>query len=309
MAQRLMIGVAVGAVAVAGVAGFAVQRAFGGGDDPAVPAVGLDLRRSVSVYDCPGQSTVGTLHEGDRVFAIAVNETTAGWLLVRDPADPGRTFWISGEVVTADESTDSLPTRACDDIVIAETAASTTTSTSTTTTTTSTPVSESSTTVVPASTVPRTTARPTVTAPPVLTTVPPTTAAPITTPPTAAPPPVTTSPPSTQPPDTQGPALSASASPTVIYEQFQAKLCSPNIAAISATASDPSGVASLRATWSFGGGGNVDLSTGIQPFGPFPAGTIAGDSQNVPITVTATDGLGNTSQTVVTVTVRKAGSC
>jgi hypothetical protein len=89
-------------------------------------------------------------------------------------------------------------------------------------------------------------------------------------------------PPPPPPPDTTGPSLGFSASPNPIYEVNS--LGCPTAAVVTATASDPSGIASMTSSPAGGGGGgSLSIPTG----GPHPPNT------SVTVTVTAVDGAGN----------------
>jgi len=109
----------------------------------------------------------------------------------------------------------------------------------------------------------------------------------------------------------------ASASPAQIWEQHP-NLCSgqPKQSVISATATDPSGVTEMRATWTVGNFFEDEVMTGgatrTTTMGPYPYLTVAEVwpyTEDVTVTITATDGAGNTSQTTVVVTVTGAADC
>lgn len=91
-------------------------------------------------------------------------------------------------------------------------------------------------------------------------------------------------PPPTPPPDTTGPSLGFSASPSTIYHQNT--LGCPTTSVITVTASDPSGIASLSSSPAGSGGGSsisVVVPTQTPPTSQFT------------VTVTAVDGVGNTT--------------
>jgi hypothetical protein len=118
-------------------------------------------------------------------------------------------------------------------------------------------------------------------------------------------------------PDTTGPSLNVSRNPTAIWEQNNLPLCigSPMQATITANASDPSGVTSVRASWAFAnvnenkplGGGP---STWFTTFGPFNYHTVPTlTEQLVTITVRAVDNSGNETVRTTTVLVHSADQC
>lgn len=279
------------------------------------------------MFECPGRSPSGSLHSGDRVVATAV-DPSGSWVAVRNPLSIRERVWVSRSLVVPDGGFDGLPIEPC----VPPPAGAVPDSTTTTVPESTTTVVDGSTTV-PASTTPGPVTTPTTQAPtgptsppatqppsgPSTTTgPPPSTSPPATTPPTTAPPNATTTTTSTtttstttSPPDTSGPTLSATRDPGQIWDDFPAT-CSglPKSSTISASASDPSGVASITASWNFGGGGSANLLTGPKQFGPFdyPAAPANGQ-QNVSILIVATDTLGNASQTSVSVTVTSADTC
>jgi hypothetical protein len=119
-------------------------------------------------------------------------------------------------------------------------------------------------------------------------------------------------------PDTAAPTLSSpSASPDKIWElDFEDAVCEgvPRTAEISVTVVDDSGIDSVVATWSIGGGGSEklgqsgDIYSGT--FGPFPYLTIP-DSAELPVTVTieATDLVGNAGTVQIQLQLISAGTC
>ena len=111
-------------------------------------------------------------------------------------------------------------------------------------------------------------------------------------------------------PDTAGPAISGvSANPSEIWETFP-NTCTGRAkqSTISASASDPSGVSSLTASWAFSA---INETKNIPAqFGPFPDNTIANNTQvNVTITITARDSRGNTSTATTTVVLHSVEQC
>jgi len=178
-------------------------------------------------------------------------------------------------------------------------------------------VSSSST---PATAVPPTSSLPAATstiASPATSAAPVTTGASATTAPTTAP--VTTAAPTTEAPDTTPPAVGqASASPSPIWEEdTEALSCDdePRASTVVVQAGDDRGVASVTMSWQFQGGssGSSSMSgdgTYMGTLGPFPYLTVAdGQSEQVTITITATDGAGNTASTSTAVTVMSTGTC
>jgi hypothetical protein len=114
----------------------------------------------------------------------------------------------------------------------------------------------------------------------------------------AAPPPA--SPPPPPPPDTAGPTISGLARTNAdISEASRATCPFPTTTDVSATVTDPSGVASVRVSWqagSHGGSSAMSLSGGVwrATIGPITRGTMFTD-QSVPLWwgVSAVDTLGN----------------
>ena len=102
-------------------------------------------------------------------------------------------------------------------------------------------------------------------------------------------------------PDTTGPALGQqSASPNPISMEFYPE-CGATVATVSVFATDPSGVASVSASWT-GGGAALSPSGNSWSF-PFSEATIGFTDTVYTITLTAVDALGNASSTAVNVTV------
>lgn len=69
-------------------------------------------RDAVTVYACPGEGAVGTLHRGDRILVIGRNEQ---WLAVRNVRGAGEQVFIAAEAVVADDDLDWLPQVDCAD--------------------------------------------------------------------------------------------------------------------------------------------------------------------------------------------------
>lgn len=78
-------------------------------DDAAPATLGRD---AVTVYACPGEGAVGTLHRGDRILVIGRNEQ---WLAVRNVRGAGEQVFIAAEAVVADDDLDWLPQVDCAD--------------------------------------------------------------------------------------------------------------------------------------------------------------------------------------------------
>jgi hypothetical protein len=119
--------------------------------------------------------------------------------------------------------------------------------------------------------------------------------------PAPAPTPTPTEAPGPVPDDTTGPSLSASAQPTIITMQGFSAYCGPDVSTVSVSADDPSGIAGVTASWS-GGSANLSGSGSSWSFG-FSEDTTGVADTPYTITLTATDGAGNTSSTAVVVTV------
>lgn len=322
--RRILIGLAVAAGAVAvtvGVALGASNRLDVIGDQPVVvPAAAAPFSA------CPGTSELGVLHRNDRVFLTGVDPSGA-WVELRSPVDPDQRVWMQAAYVTGDQAVSGLPTvDRCGTgeytLVLPGGEVE-----QGTTTTTSAPDSSTTTTEAGASTTTTTaggqqaapTTRPGVTITPGQ---PPVTVAPTSPPATASP---TTSPPTTAP-DTTGPSIGGlSRSPSAIWENDGLGItCSPpkpRTSQVTATVSDPSGVASVVVYYSVAGkNGTVtrqaamSLSGGTYraTVGSYPAGTIAdGTTQVVGWTVVATDGKGNQRAAAAnaTITLHGIGEC
>ena len=100
--------------------------------------------------------------------------------------------------------------------------------------------------------------------------------------------------------DTTGPSISASAKPTIITMEGFSAYCGTDVSTVSVTASDPSGIDSVTASWS---GGSAPLVDSGSNWSFAFTGTSTGADVPYTITLTATDGAGNTSSTSVVVTV------
>ena len=121
------------------------------------------------------------------------------------------------------------------------------------------------------------------------------------------------------PVDTSSPTISsASAAPTEIWEQADACSGRYQTSLLTVVASDGSGIASVTGAWStsinFYESGSVDLveadGSWSGTFGPFPDHSVATAlSEDVEVTLTVTDGAGNTSTAEVTVTVTSGWFC
>ena len=114
------------------------------------------------------------------------------------------------------------------------------------------------------------------------------------------------------PADTTAPTITGvSATPNEIWEQDTASLhcgTKPRQATINASANDPSGVASLTASWAFG---SVNQTKNIPAqFGPFPYLTVPDNTHpTITIAITARDTRGNTSTATTTVVVHSTAEC
>jgi hypothetical protein len=244
-------------------------------------------------HQCPGGEQLADFHRGDRVFAPGV-DASGEWVEVRSPVDMAARVWVEARFVTGDGPLDDLPVTDClVPVAISAAAESTTTSTTEAAgdTTTSSTTTETTT----------------------GTTAPPATG--------------TTSPPATgttAPPDSTGPSIAgAAANPVSIWEEDGLGITCPGgtarQATISATVTDPSGVATVTAGWSDPGGSqNVAMSAsgGVYSttLGPYAAGAWDPASTDpydhvVNVTITARDGVGNESTAVVVVTVFEIGQC
>lgn len=108
--------------------------------------------------------------------------------------------------------------------------------------------------------------------------------------------------PEPEPADTTGPDVGQqSASPNSISMEFYPE-CGETVATVSVFATDPSGVASVSASWT---GGSAALSPSGNSWSfPFSEATIGFKDTVYTITLTAVDALGNASSTAVNVTVR-----
>jgi hypothetical protein len=270
------VGLAAVVVLVGAGLGVGIQRAAGIGDDESIE-VALE---AVPVFECPAGAETGEVHRGDRILATG-RDDNGGWVEIRDPRNLSERVWVAARHLVPDADLGDLAVRAC----APEEQAGTQTE---------------------------------ATAPPPL---PPdvTTATP---PGGRAPGPAGNVPgspgnvpgPSGNAPgggaDTAGPAISnVSATPSEIWEQH-ASLCgsAPRQSSINASASDPSGVSSLAASWAFA---SVNETKNIPAhFGLFPYHTIPSNTQQpVTITITARDGRGNSSTTTTTVLLHSADQC
>lgn len=303
-------GAGLGAIAlIGGAAGLGLGLwAADGGNGPGVDGgIRADV---VATYACPGEDETGGLRRGDRIYAVAVDES-GDWLAVRNPLDLGDRIWVATGAVIPDESLDDLPLDGCDprgDLAIAgvevtpeptpeptpddfsldfgeELAIGPTPSVE------ATPPPGSTPTPVPPPPPPGSTAAPVPPPPPPPPPPPGATSTPTPVPPTPAPTPV---------PDGQPPTIQVSASGIEVTE-VNTDGC-PTTLAITATASDNNAVVSVTASWTVGGvfssvpmsnagGGNYTAT-----FGPFGPGTLPRFGfEDVAITATAADAAGNTA--------------
>ncbi len=121
------------------------------------------------------------------------------------------------------------------------------------------------------------------------------------------------------PVDTSAPTISsASAAVSEIWEQADACSGRDQTSLLTVVTSDGSGIASVSGAWSssinFYESGSVNLvesdGSWTGTFGPFPDHSVATAlSEDVKVTLTVTDGAGNTSTAEVTVTVTSGWSC
>jgi hypothetical protein len=319
-------GVGLGAMT----AGFVSERAFGSGDGEVATGT---VRATIITYDCEGEFPTGAVQGGDRVFITGLSDGDETRLRIRNPTQPDETWWMDADQVDADSDLGELVTVPCDGPVADETVDEesgdevaagepTTTASPGTETAETTPATVIIQTpqgpqVVPLSPSPDVTiSGGSGTSP---------SPAPSPSPPGPTPPPPTPTPvppspgPAPPPADTAGPTLSATVSPAEIWEQH-AGLCAgkDRQATISANVSDPSGVAEVRATWSFFGTGGVvnenkvmvGGSTRTAAAGPYAYQVLPSTTQKtLLITVTATDGVGNASTTNVSLLLHSADQC
>lgn len=278
----------VAALALAGgaVAGVALER--GGVVSPLAESEAEAVRADhVDALDCPDGGLVAALTRGDRIFATG--RTEAGdWIEIRSPLDLGARAWLPAAVVDPDgggagnAGLAELPVHDCE-------REAPTTSTSTTSTT----VPETTTTTVPETTTTATTEAPpettTTTRPPRGTTTTPTTAI------------LDQTPPSISSPTRSASLIFTRESPCPNPQQ-------PTFSTISVVVTDAGGGLTVAMSFSFAGSQGTATgsltnqtqqgSTFSGRLGPFPSGAMQNPAGVVPITVTivATDGAGNRSQ-------------
>lgn len=136
--RRLLAAAAVGGIAVAGVAGYAMAAS------DTIDVLGEGTAQvpdaTAAYYACPDEAAIGELHRGDRVFITGQTED-GSWLEVRSPIDLLDRAWVQASIVTPDASVD-LPVVECgltdEELALAtgEVVVDTTTTTSTSTSTT-----------------------------------------------------------------------------------------------------------------------------------------------------------------------------
>lgn len=271
----------VGLAIVGAAGGFVVRNLTQGGETPGRTG-------AASVWDCPESQILDDYSPGSRIYATGRTEDSA-WVQVRDLSSPDRSVWIHAADVDLDGDIAGLPVAECPqaegEIVVASTTTTTTISEGSTTTT-----------LPPSTTTTRqstTTTRPSTT--------------------TTGPPTTTT----TAPPDTTAPQFSQpSAKPTEIWEEFS-NLCtgSARQSTISAVVTDNVAVSSVTASWTIGGSPTtVNMAKSgdsySTTFGPFAYGTVPSTPPSViEVTITATDGNGNTQTASTKVTVHSADEC
>lgn len=253
-------------------------------DDAAPATLGRD---AVTVYACPGEGAVGTLHRGDRILVIGRNEQ---WLAVRNVRGAGEQVFIAAEAVVADDDLDWLPQVDCADA-----------GTLAVTPTTPAPTTAVVDTTMPDTTVPDST--PDSTSPPA---APTTTRAPTASTTTIAAPTTTIATTTTLAPPT---VVSVLDSPDPIWESYTGSDCGDGIATVTASISAPAGVASVVLSWtSTQGNGSTPMSkvggTYRATIGPF-GDTFVGNGQVVVLTYTVkvTDNLGRQHSRQGTITV------
>lgn len=270
---RLLGALGATGLVVGGALGFTLLRpAEGEANGPGLTPTAISAG---NLFDCPDGVAVGTVHAGDRLFAVGRTDD-GGWLAVRSPSG-GPVNWLPATALAADDDR-QLPVLTCTETIAM------TTGTATTTTTTIAATSTTSTTV-----------------PPTSTTVAPTTTVPVTVPPTA--------PTTTLAPDTQKPTVQASTNLTEIYDSSWSEC--DNEAVLTAIATDNVGVTSVTGTWSGLPGSPKAFTKGsgnswTMQFGPF-SGLGFAYNQLITITITAKDAAGNSN--AATVQVRVYGEC
>ena len=119
---KIILAAAVGGVVVGGALGFSTAP------DADAGTLRLD---SVPVYVCPGETEIGTLHRGDRVFIVGVS---GDWLAVRNIRGSGERVFVEAAVVVPDADPAGLPEVDCETTGTADVAASETPDDTTTTT-------------------------------------------------------------------------------------------------------------------------------------------------------------------------------
>lgn len=248
--RLLAIGAATTVIAAGGVLGYRL------GTSGAVDVLGegtIDAGGvAVEYHDCPGTGPAGRFHRGDRVL-ITGRDEAGTWVEVRSPVDALDRVWIPAAVVTPDADLEVPVVDDCtlDDGTTLELAGGEIVTTTTTDTTL--PDEETTT----------TTEGPSPSAPPA--TAPPPAPGPSTPTPTA--PPVTPPP---APSDTTGPTItSIQRTVPLIRAGGYNEFCTATALTsdVSAVVTDPSGVASVVATWSFRHNGlpTGQLRTGSVP--------------------------------------------
>lgn len=278
------VALLLGGTAAAGLLIGAILGLFGGLDlvgEPAEVAAAV----TASYYDCPDGDPLGEVTRGDRVFITARDESGA-WVQVRSPMAASTRAWMRASHVLPDSSIDEFPVLPCHVPVVAEVVAAVTTTIPETTTTTA--AEETTTTTAPEETT--------------------TTSSTTTT---------------TVAPDTTAPSISnAAAAPGQIWEldggtfNITCAPPEPRESTISATVTDSGGVATVTASWSDPLGSHsqamsVSGNTYSFTFGLYAPDTWPFDplDHTVSITVTARDGSGNQSSTIVNVTIWSIGEC
>lgn len=299
-AINLGVALGIGGLVVVGAgAGMGMQRTVLASEDgPVATAGAVRGRGPVPVFACPGEDPVGSLHNGDRIFATGVHPDLDGWLRIRHPLE-GQPLWIEARFVAADASAEGLPEVLCDEVTVTFAGEPTTTTSSSTTTTRpgQEPSDDPDGPDDPSEPAPTPTTQPSsggggggggssdTT----------------TTQPSGGGDATTTT---TEAPDTTGPSIgSLGASPSQIDEDGTAGNCSPIKSTISVAVSDPSGIDSAAISWKVGDetgskGMSVSGGTASTWVGDFPDDTIPPSppyQAAVQLTITVHDGAGNQS--------------
>ncbi len=321
--HRRPLQAALGAALLVGaVTGFWLGHADAG-PDPAPPSAAGTSRHlaaaTVVAYSaCPGDtgaSHIGDFHRGDQLWVVG-RDATGGWLQVRSPA--GERVWVARSTVTAAD-TEHLAVVTCDlggsapsastpvdgGTAVAGTDPPAPGGPTTSTTTTSTIAGGG-----PSTTPPPT--RPTVSVAP----GDPTPSTPVPSPTTAPPGPGT-------PADRDGPSVQkVGATPPDIWEHYSAgggRCVSQTSSIVTASVTDPSGVASVQVDWIVAGAGGAHGTALTSHSGPtwsatvgpveWHDGAVPAGGADITVTVRAVDGAGNASTATTTLHLHSAQEC